>query len=61
MGVHAIRKRPWVVDDAIVIREIMLLSLSLDHRVVDGAVGAYFMNRVKQLLESPGLMLFEEP
>jgi pyruvate dehydrogenase E2 component (dihydrolipoamide acetyltransferase) len=61
MGVHAIRKRPWVVDDEIVIREIMLLSLSLDHRVVDGAVGAYFMNRVKQLLESPGLMLFEEP
>ncbi|MHC5209159.1 MAG: 2-oxo acid dehydrogenase subunit E2 [Planctomycetota bacterium] len=61
MGVHAIRKRPWVVDDEIVIREIMLLSLSLDHRVVDGAVGAYFMNRVKQLLENPGLMLFEEP
>jgi pyruvate/2-oxoglutarate dehydrogenase complex dihydrolipoamide acyltransferase (E2) component len=61
MGVHAIRKRPWVVDDEIVIREIMLLSLSLDHRVVDGAVGAYFMNRVKQLIENPGLMLFEEP
>jgi pyruvate dehydrogenase E2 component (dihydrolipoamide acetyltransferase) len=61
LGVHAIRKRPWVVDDAIVVREIMLLSLSLDHRVVDGAVGAYFMNRMKQLLENPGLMLFEEP
>jgi pyruvate dehydrogenase E2 component (dihydrolipoamide acetyltransferase) len=60
MGVHAIRKRPWVVDDEIVIREIMLLSLSLDHRVVDGAVGARFMNRVKELLENPGLLLFEE-
>jgi len=60
MGVHAIRKRPWVVDDEIVIRGIMLLSLSLDHRVVDGAVGARFMNRVKELLENPGLLLFEE-
>ncbi|MGQ0553082.1 MAG: 2-oxo acid dehydrogenase subunit E2 [Planctomycetota bacterium] len=59
MGVHAIRRRPWVVDEEIVIRDIMLLSLSLDHRVVDGAVGARFMNRVKELLESPGLMLFE--
>jgi len=60
LGVHAIRKRPGVVDDEIVIREIMLLSISLDHRVVDGAVGARFMNRVKELLENPGLMLFEE-
>jgi pyruvate dehydrogenase E2 component (dihydrolipoamide acetyltransferase) len=60
LGVHAIRQRPWVVDNEIVIRDIMLLSLSLDHRVVDGAVGAYFMNRVKELLEKPGLMLFEE-
>ncbi len=59
MGVHAIRRRPWVVDDEIVIRDIMYLSLSLDHRVVDGAVGAYFMNRVKEQLENPALMLLE--
>jgi pyruvate dehydrogenase E2 component (dihydrolipoamide acetyltransferase) len=59
MGVHAIRRRPWVVDDEIVIRDIMYLSLSLDHRVVDGAVGARFMNRVQELLENPTLMLLE--
>ena len=59
MGVHAIRRRPWVVDDEIVIRDIMYLSLSLDHRVVDGAVGAYFMNRVQEQLENPALMLLE--
>jgi pyruvate dehydrogenase E2 component (dihydrolipoamide acetyltransferase) len=59
MGVHAIRRRPWVVGDEIVIRDIMYLSLSLDHRVVDGAVGAYFMNRVQELRESPALMLLE--
>ena len=60
LGVHAIRRRPWVVDEEIVIRDIMLLSLSLDHRVVDGAVGAHFMNRVKELLEKPGLLLLED-
>lgn len=59
MGVHAIRRKPWVVDDEIVIRDIMYLSLSLDHRVVDGAVGARFMNVVKELLENPSLMLLE--
>lgn len=59
MGVHKIAKRPWVVDDQIVIRDIMLLSLSLDHRVVDGAVGAQFMNRVVELLQNPGLLLLE--
>jgi pyruvate dehydrogenase E2 component (dihydrolipoyllysine-residue acetyltransferase) len=60
LGVHAIRQRPWVVDGEIVIRDIMLLSISLDHRVVDGAVGAHFMNRVKEILENPGMLLFED-
>ncbi len=60
LGVHAIKQRPWVVDGEIVVRDIMLLSISLDHRVVDGAVGARFMNRVKELLENPALLLLEE-
>jgi pyruvate dehydrogenase E2 component (dihydrolipoamide acetyltransferase) len=60
LGVHALRKRPWVVDGEIVVRDIMLLSISLDHRVVDGAVGAHFMNRVKESLENPGMLLFED-
>jgi pyruvate dehydrogenase E2 component (dihydrolipoamide acetyltransferase) len=60
LGVHAIRRKPWVVDDEIVQRDILLLSLSFDHRVVDGAVGARFCNKVKELLESPALLLLEE-
>ncbi len=60
MGVHAIRRKPWIVNDEIVPRDIMYLSLSLDHRVVDGAVGAYFMNRIKELLENPALMVLGE-
>lgn len=59
MGVHKIAKRPWVVNDQIVVRDIMLLSLSLDHRVVDGAVGAQFMNRVVEILQDPKLLLLE--
>jgi pyruvate dehydrogenase E2 component (dihydrolipoamide acetyltransferase) len=59
MGVHKIVRRPWVVNDQIVPRDIMLLSLSLDHRVVDGAVGAQFMNRVVEVLQEPKLLLLE--
>ena len=43
LGVHEVKKKPAVVDDQIVIRELGNLSLSLDHRVVDGAVGADFL------------------
>jgi len=59
LGVHAIRQRPWIVDGEIAVRDIMYLSISLDHRVVDGAVGARFMNVLKELLENPSLMLLE--
>lgn len=59
MGVHQIKKRPVVVNDQIVIREIMYLSVSLDHRVVDGAVAARFMNRVVALLQDPKVLLME--
>ncbi|MCO5143841.1 MAG: 2-oxo acid dehydrogenase subunit E2 [Oligoflexia bacterium] len=60
MGVHQIKKRP-VVDknNQIVIRDIMYLSLSLDHRVVDGAVAARFMNRVVGLIQDPKVLLME--
>jgi len=57
LGVHAMRKRPVCVGDDIVARDIMLLSISIDHRLVDGADGARFMMRVKELLEDPSLML----
>ena len=53
LGVHEVKKRPAVVDDRIVIRELGNLSLSLDHRVVDGAVGADFLYALIARLEQP--------
>jgi len=49
---EAIVKRPWVVNDAIAIRSIMNLCLSLDHRVLDGSVASRFLQSVKRRLET---------
>ncbi|QLG28786.1 2-oxo acid dehydrogenase subunit E2 [Halorarum halophilum] len=54
-----IRKRPWVVDDEVVARETMRFSMSVDHRLVDGADAARFSNRVKELLANPALLLLD--
>ncbi len=59
MGVHQMKKRPMVIGNDIRIRDIMYLSLSLDHRVVDGAVAARFMNRVVGMLQDPKMLLME--
>jgi pyruvate dehydrogenase E2 component (dihydrolipoamide acetyltransferase) len=50
-------KKPVVKNDQIVIGQTMMLTLSVDHRVVDGAVGAQYLAALKQLLESPALLL----
>jgi pyruvate dehydrogenase E2 component (dihydrolipoamide acetyltransferase) len=50
-------KKPVVKNDQIVIGHVMTLTLSCDHRVVDGAVGAQYLNALKSLLESPALLL----
>ena len=50
--VGAIEKRPVVIDDAIAIRHMVYLSMSWDHRVIDGALASQFLARVKQNLET---------
>jgi pyruvate dehydrogenase E2 component (dihydrolipoamide acetyltransferase) len=59
MGIHQMKKRPVVIGNEIKIRDIMYLSISLDHRVVDGAVAARFMNRVVALLQDPKMLMME--
>ncbi|MEZ4864710.1 MAG: 2-oxo acid dehydrogenase subunit E2 [Caldilineaceae bacterium] len=57
LGVGRIAKKPAVVDDQIVAREMVALSLTFDHRVVDGAPAARFLDRVRQLVATPVLWL----
>jgi pyruvate dehydrogenase E2 component (dihydrolipoamide acetyltransferase) len=59
VGIHKIEQRPVVVNGQIVIRDRMYMSLSFDHRVVDGAVGAEFCAYVKQFLENPALLFMQ--
>ncbi len=57
LGVGQIQKQPVVVEDEIVIRPMVCLTLTYDHRVMDGAPAAQFLARVKQYLENPCLLL----
>jgi len=59
LGMHKIEKRPIVVDDAVVIRPMMYLALSYDHRLIDGRQAVTFLVRVKERLEDPARLLLE--
>jgi pyruvate dehydrogenase E2 component (dihydrolipoamide acetyltransferase) len=59
LGVHRIKERPVVRDGEIVVGKVMLLSLSLDHRIVDGHVGAAFAYAVIETLENPERLFYE--
>ncbi|NKB90205.1 MAG: hypothetical protein GKS06_18515 [Acidobacteria bacterium] len=61
LGVTAIRPRPVVRDDEIVIRQMVNMAISLDHRIVDGAPGALFMRDMVALLEDPKLQVLGQP
>jgi len=57
LGMHKIQERPVVVDGQIVVRPMMYVALSYDHRIIDGRESVSFLVRVKELLENPELLL----
>ena len=59
LGMHTIQKRPIAVDDQVVIRPMMYLALSYDHRLIDGREAVQFLVRVKECVENPERMLLE--
>jgi 2-oxoglutarate dehydrogenase E2 component (dihydrolipoamide succinyltransferase) len=59
LGMHKIQERPVVVDGEIVVRPMMYLALSYDHRVIDGAEAVSFLVRIKDLIEDPESLLLE--
>lgn len=59
LGMHAIQKRPVVVNDKVEVRSMMYLALSYDHRIVDGREAITFLVRLKQMLEEPARLILE--
>jgi len=59
LGMHKIEKRPVVVDDEIVVRPMMYVALSYDHRIVDGKGAVTFLKRVKEFVENPERIVLE--
>ena len=59
LGMHKIEKRPVVVDDQVVIRPMMYVALSYDHRIVDGREAVTFLKQIKACIENPEQMLLE--
>ncbi len=59
LGMHKIQQRPVAVDGEVVIRPMMYLALSYDHRIVDGKGAVTFLTRVKELIEDPRRLMME--
>jgi 2-oxoglutarate dehydrogenase E2 component (dihydrolipoamide succinyltransferase) len=59
LGMHSIQKRPMVVNDEIVVRPMMYLALTYDHRIIDGKDSVQFLVAIKELLEDPGRLLLQ--
>jgi 2-oxoglutarate dehydrogenase E2 component (dihydrolipoamide succinyltransferase) len=58
LGMHKIQERPMVENGQVVVRPMMYVALSYDHRIIDGRESVSFLVRVKELLEHPELLLF---
>ncbi|MEW6306790.1 MAG: 2-oxoglutarate dehydrogenase complex dihydrolipoyllysine-residue succinyltransferase [Verrucomicrobiota bacterium] len=59
LGMHSIQERPIAVEGQVVIRPMMYLALSYDHRIVDGREAVSFLKRIKEVIEKPARMLIE--
>ncbi len=59
LGMHSIVKRPVVINDQVIIRPMMYVALSYDHRIVDGREAVLFLNHIKTSLEDPARMLLD--
>jgi 2-oxoglutarate dehydrogenase E2 component (dihydrolipoamide succinyltransferase) len=59
LGLHAIQPRPVAVNGQVVVRSMMYVALTYDHRIVDGSEAVQFLVRIKQLVEDPGAMLLD--
>jgi 2-oxoglutarate dehydrogenase E2 component (dihydrolipoamide succinyltransferase) len=58
LGMHKIQERPVAINGQVVVRPMMYLAVSYDHRIIDGRESVSFLVRVKELLENPELLLF---
>ncbi len=59
LGLHAIKERPAAVAGQVVLRPMMYLALTYDHRIVDGAEAVRFLVRIKELIEDPAALVIE--
>lgn len=59
LGMHKIEKRPVVINDEVVVRPMMYVALSYDHRIVDGREAVSFLVRIKDCIENPERMMME--
>jgi 2-oxoglutarate dehydrogenase E2 component (dihydrolipoamide succinyltransferase) len=59
LGMHAIQDRPMAVDGEVVVRPMMYVALTYDHRIIDGREAVQFLVSIKQSLEDPGRLLLQ--
>ena len=59
LGMHKIMEKPLAVDGEIVIRPVMMLAVTYDHRIIDGSMAVQFLVRIKNLLEDPYQLLID--
>ncbi|MBO83046.1 MAG: dihydrolipoyllysine-residue succinyltransferase, partial [Actinobacteria bacterium] len=59
LGMHRIQEKPLAIDGEVVIRPVMMLAITYDHRIIDGAMAVQFLVRIKNLLEDPHQLLID--